>query len=245
MPVLLTPAERVILAFDFKPGEKQGRLWVRDKVLHLCDRIADTGVYVKVNSALRAVGYDLLDEIRARNLRRFADHKLNDIPETLATDGALLREANPEILTAMCSTGAKALLALKAELPHTEILGVTTLTSLEEEDTHAMFSCGTEEATLRFASVAKAAGLPGLISAPKELRALKQQFEALFTLNTPAIRPHWYVVKNDDQNPARVMTPAKAIGAGALRIVIGRPVTGADDPRDALLRTIDEVAEAM
>lgn len=243
----LTPAERVIVAADFKPSAPNGREWVKKQVLTLADDLNGTGVYLKVNSALRAVGYGLIDEIHSRGLRVFADLKLFDIGETLSTDGALLLEAKPELLTTVCSAGIASMQALKAELPQTEVLGVTVLTNLKDADTQAMFTCTTEEAVMRFAQVAADAKIDGLISSPKEAAALRAKFGILLSLNTPAIRPLWALVPGDDQNPDRIMTPTKAIKAGADRIVVGRPATKPPTGmtrREAVDRLIEEVALA-
>ncbi len=241
----LTPAKRLIVAADFKPGFGQGRDWVRGQVLSLAEELHGTGVYLKVNSALRACGYGLIPEIHARDLKVFADLKLYDIGETLSTDGVLLKEARPELLTTVCSAGVVALKYLKEELPSTEVLGVTVLTSLNDEDAQAMFTCSTEEAVMRLADVAKDAGIDGLISSGRELAVLRPKFGELFTYNTPAIRPTWAIVPGDDQNPERIMTPAKAIKAGADRIVVGRPITKAANRREAVMRTIEEIASVM
>lgn len=214
MQKTLTPAERLIVAADFKPTNPNGKDWVKARVLELADSLKGTGVYLKVNSALRACGYDLIGEIQSRGLRVFADLKLIDIGETLSTDGVLIREAKPELLTTMCVAGLTAMQALKAELPDTEVLGVTVLTSLKDADTQAMFTCSTEEAVMRFAQVAADAKIDGLISSPKEAEVLRAKFGIVLSLNTPAIRPTWAIVPGDDQNPERIMTPAKAIKAG-------------------------------
>ncbi len=240
----LSAAERLIVAADFKPAAPQGAQWARGEVLKLADSLADTGVCLKVNSVLRACGYSLIQEIQSRGLRVFADLKLYDIPETLATDGAFLREAKPAILTTVCSAGVLALSALQRELPETEVLGVTVLTSLKDEDTRAMFVCTTQEAVARFAEVAKAAEIDGLVCSPAEAEFLKAKYGVLLSTNTPAIRPAWAVVKGDDQNPDRVMTPEKAIRAGADRIIIGRPIVQADDRRAAVERTLEEITAA-
>lgn len=240
----LTSAERLIVAADFKPEGQNGRDWVKTQVLTLADSLKGTGVYLKVNSALRACGYDLISEIQSRGLGVFADLKLIDISETLSTDGVLLREAKPEILTTMCVAGVKAVQALKLELPNTEVLGVTVLTSLNEADTQAMFTCSTEEAVMRFAQVGADGMVDGFISSPREAEVLRANFGLVLSLNTPAIRPTWAIVPGDDQNPARIMTPAKAIKAGADRIVVGRPITRAEKPYEAVMRTIDEIALA-
>lgn len=245
MGKILTPAERLIVAADFKPTAPNGRDWVKAQVLKLADSLKGTGVYLKVNSALRACGYDLVDEIHSRGLRVFADLKLIDIGETLSTDGILIREAKPELLTVMCVSGLVAMKALKAELPDTEVLGVTVLTSLKDADTQAMFTCSTKEAVMRFAQVAAAAKLDGLISSAKGAEVLRAKFGIVLSLNTPAIRPTWAIVPGDDQDPDQIMTPEKAIKAGADRIVVGRPIVRAEKPYDAVMRTIEEIASAM
>lgn len=246
---ILTPAKRLIVAADFRPILHQGaRNEIRKRVLNLADSIRDTGVYLKVNSALRAVGYGLIDEIHSRGLRVFADLKLFDIGETLATDGALIREAKPELLTTVCAAGVAAMQTLKDVLPGTEVLGVTVLTSLTDADTRAMFTCSTERAVMRFAQIAADAKIDGLISSPKEVETLRARFGVVLSLNTPAIRPAWATVSGDDQNPDRIMTPAEAIRAGADRIVVGRPITSPPhgmSSHDAVMRTIDEIASAM
>ena len=246
MQRLLSPAERLIVAADFKPDQlqQQGRNWAWDQVMSLITKLRGTGVYIKVNSVLRACGYELIDEIHSNDLRVFADLKLIDIRETLSTDGILIREAKPELLTTMCVAGLTAMQALKAELPDTEVLGVTVLTSLKDADTQAMFTCSTEEAVMRFAQVAADAKIDGLISSPKEAEVLRAKFGIVLSLNTPAIRPTWAIVPGDDQNPERIMTPAKAIMAGADRIVVGRPIVKAEKPYDEVMRTIEEIASA-
>lgn len=249
MPKFLIPAERLIVAADFKSRPDMssgGPAYVESQVISLAKDLQGTGVCLKVNSALRACGYGLIERIHNYGLRVFADLKLYDIPETLKTDGALLREFKPELLTTVCSAGVKALSALKEELPETEVLGVTVLTSLTNDDTQAMFTCLTMGAVLRFALVAASAKLDGLISSPMEVEMLRAKFGQSLSINTPGIRPVWAIVKGkDDQNPDRIMTPAKAILAGADRIVVGRPITQAKDRQEAVLRTIEEIASAV
>ncbi len=242
----LTPAERLIVAADFRPTHPNGRNWVRTQVLTLADSLQGTGVYIKVNSALRACGYDLIEEIQSRGLRVFADLKLYDIGETLETDGMLLWEFHPELLTTVCSIGGKGLVALKAMLPNTEVLGVTVLTSLGSNDIEAIHGGLTLTAAVgNLAEIALNAGLDGLIASPAEAAMLRKLVGDKMTINTPAIRPTWAIVPGDDQNPERIMTPAKAIKAGADRIVVGRPIVKAQNPREAVMRTIEEIASAV
>ena len=243
----MTLAERLIVAADFKtidPGLEGNCRLVRKEVLKLASSLRGTGVCLKVNSALRACGYDLIDEIHSRGLKVFADLKLFDIGETLSTDGLFLREVKPDLLTVVCSAGVSALQMLKAELPNTEVLGVTVLTSLKKEDVQEMYGGSIEEAVSLFAMIALNGKADGLIASPKEAEMLRARFENALTINTPAIRPTWAIVAGDDQNPDRIMTPEKAIKAGADRIIVGRPIVRDKNPYDAVMRTIEEIARA-
>ena len=244
-PMSLSPADRLIVAADFKPDVEYGRLGAKGKVLALARSLEGTGVHLKLNSVLRACGYDLIDDIHALGLRVFADLKLFDISETLATDGMFLRQSKPELLTVACTAGIDAMRALKAQLPDTEVLGVSVLTTFNDDAAQAMFTCSTNEAVMRLSRLAAQAGVDGLISSAKEAAMLSAEFGLLFSCNTPAIRPTWAIVESDDQNPDRVMTPAKAIAAGADRIVVGRPIVQAANPRDAVIRTLEEIASAV
>ena len=238
----LTLAERLIVGADYKPVGPDGREWVRTKVLKLADQISGTGVYMKVNSALRACGYGLIDEIHARGIKVFADLKLDDIKETLTIDGILLREAKPELLTVKCTAGIASMQALKNELPDTEILGVSVLTNLTEEDVMAMFICSREEAVMRLSAFGAAAKIDGFISSAKEVDILRSGFGLSMSINTPAIRPKWAIVPGDDQNKNLIVTPAEAIIAGADRIVVARPIILAENPYDAVMWTLEEIA---
>lgn len=245
MKSIQTPADRLIVAADFKPTAPKGGDWVKAQILTLADSLKGTGVYLKVNSALRACGYNLIGEIQSRGLRVFADLKLYDIGETLSTDGVLLKVAKPELLTTVCVAGVTAMQALKAELPDTEVLGVTVLTSLKLADTEEMFRATVEASVMKFALLAETAGLDGLICAPTDIAFIQSVIKRQMSFNTPAIRPTWAIVTSDDQNPERIMTPEKAIKAGADRIVIGRPIVNAKKPYDAVMWTIEEIASAM
>lgn len=240
----LTVAERLIVAADFKPERYSGRSGVEDRILALAESLEGTGVYLKINSGLRAGGYDLLEMLHQFGLKVFADLKLVDIPETLETDAMLLAEAKPELLTVMCVAGSEGMRRLKSMLPETEVLGVTILTSQNEQECRLVYGRGIEEAVQFFALQAKNAGCDGLISSPKEVSMLSKCFPNM-TLNTPGIRPVWSMVEGDDQNPNRIMTPYDAIKAGVHRIVVGRPIVQSKDPLDAVKRTLEEIERAL
>ena len=243
----LAAAERLIVAADFKPdpSKGQGVEWAYDKLLDLADELHGLGVVIKVNSILRAVGYEAITKIQHRNLKVFPDLKLDDISETMSIDGKFLRNYSPYMVTAKCSAGAKGLRAIKAELPDTEVLGVTVLTTFDDEECAEVYDAGVTETALRLAKIAVQAGLDGLISSPAELELFRGIIDDNLSRNAPGVRFAGATVRGDDQNPDRVMTPAKAIRMGADRIVMGRPITQAENPRDAVMRAIDEIASAL
>lgn len=234
---------RLIVAADFDPIP-EGVSDVRDKVLRLADNLKDSGVIIKVNSILRATGYSLIAELHDAGLKVMADLKLIDIPQTMQFDGAMLRQYAPEFLTVMCSVGIDGMSRVRAGVgAATQVVGVTVLTSLDEEESQAIFGLSTKAGVLQFARMAQLAGLEALVLSPQEAAMLQKHSELELDLITPGIRPEWSQVLGDDQK--RVMTPGEAIQAGVKRIVVGRPITQADNPRDAVERTLEEIASAL
>jgi len=244
----LKPEERLIVAADYSPKYFGGIAGVEKQVLALATELQGTGVYIKVNSILRASGYGLITKLHDLGLKVFADLKLIDIPNTMGTDGEMLAEVKPDILTVMCCAGIDGMHAVQKILGDiTEILGVTVLTSFNEEECQGIFTCSTRAGVLRFSRMAQLAGLGGLILSPKETDVVNNRFELTLSLNTPGIRPVWSLVEGDDQS--RVLTPKKAIENGAERIVMGRPIVKAasndkglpQNPREAVELTLKEV----
>jgi orotidine-5'-phosphate decarboxylase len=246
----LTPGQRLIVAADFKPdplfNHARATKWVEEAVLGLAQQLKGTGICLKVNSALRLLGYQLINEIKQYDLDVFADLKLCDIGETLSTDGMLLNLFQPTILTVMCATGEIPMKALKATLPNTEVLGITVLTSMNDEEARMTFHCTSLAANVSmFAYKASQANMDGIVCAATDIASVKSSLASYMSINTPAIRPTWAIVPGDDQNIDRIMTPYKAIRAGAHRIVVGRPITQAKNPFDAAMRTIEEIQNAL
>jgi orotidine-5'-phosphate decarboxylase len=114
------------------------------------------------------------------------------------------------------------------------------LTSLSDSDLSEElgFSESAEQTVLRLAQLAKAAGLDGVVASVREAADIRQMCGREFVIVTPGIRPAW--AEAGDQ--ARIATPRAALEAGADYLVIGRPITHADDPRQALSRVLDEMA---
>ena len=239
-------SERLIVAADYSPKEHGGIQGVEAKVMDLAKSLAGLGVYIKINSILRAVGYGLITRLHDLGLKVFADLKLIDIPNTMKTDGELLLEERPEILTVMCCAGIDGMNAVQKVVGgDTKVFGVTVLTSLNEEECQAIFTCSTRAGVLRFARMAKLAGLGNLILAPGEIEVVKDRFELMLSLNTPNVRPEWHMDGEDDQVKERTLTPQKAIKNGADRIVMGRPIIKAKDPKEAVVKTLEEIEAAL
>ena len=160
----------------------------------------------------------------------FLDLKLHDIPNTVA--GALhsLAGLAPAIVTVHAGGGHAMLAAARAAASAaTKIVAVTVLTSLDDDDLAAAGVAGGAAAqVLRLAGVVRGAGLDGVVASPHETAALRAAWpEALLVI--PGVRP----VGSDVGDQKRVMTPREARDAGANVLVIGRPITGADDPAAA------------
>lgn len=242
----LKAAQRLIVALDFDPVWERFRA---DEVLLQASRLAETlmgtGITLKINTALRANGYKLIRLLHELGFGVFADLKLFDINSTLKTDGLLLQEYKPELLTVVCTAGSPAMQKLQYELPDTEVLGVTVLTDHDKAMCDRLFRCSIAEAVKRFATEAADAKIGGLISAATDVEDLRKEFGDQFSYNTPAIRPSWANVKNDNQAADRKMGPKEAIIAGATRIVVGRPILQSADPLGAVMRTIEEIEEGL
>ncbi len=249
----MIPEERLIVAADYSPKEYKGIQGVKEKVLALAKDLKGLGAYIKVNSPLRAIGYDLIPKLRDLGLKIFADLKLIDIPKTMKIDAEMLKEVRPDILTVMCCAGVDGMRDVQKTLEGiTEVLGVTVLTSLDEDKCDEIFACSPEAGVLKFAHMAQSAGLGGLILSPKEVEIIKSDSKLMsLSLNTPGIRPKWSIVEGDDQ--ARVTTPLQAIKNGSDRLVIGRPITQAgpndkglpQSPREAVERTLEEIRQGL
>jgi orotidine-5'-phosphate decarboxylase len=168
----------------------------------------------------------------------FLDLKLHDIPNTVAGAVRSLASCPYDILTVHAGGGSAMMRAAKAAArPGAKVVGVTVLTSMDEEDLAATGVIGTTaDQVRRLAVLARGAGLDGIVCSAHEVAAMRTQWPDGFFV-VPGIRPAGSAV--GDQK--RVMTPRQAMDAGASILVIGRPITGADDPgaaADAILQSL-------
>ena len=227
-------AERIIVALDGMAP---------DQALALSQQV-DGLRWVKVGLELFVqAGPDVVAQLREQGLRVFLDLKFHDIPATMA--GACRRAAalGAELITVHACAGGEALQAAQAAAvegaqrsgqPIPTLLAVTVLTSWEEQrlQRELAISQGIGERVPALAQLSVSAGIGGCVCSPLEAAALRAQHPEPFALVTPGIRPKGA----DVGDQARVMTPPDAIAAGASQLVIGRPITKAEDPSAVFAR---------
>ena len=177
-----------------------------------------------------ANGPDGVREMARLGLPIFLDLKLHDIPNTVAKAIQSLRPLEPAILTVHAAGGRSMLEEAKAAAPSaTKVVAVTVLTSLDDSDLEAAgVAGGAHEQVARLAALARTAGLDGIVCSGKEVTAAHQDWHDGFFV-VPGVRPADAAI--GDQK--RVITPRQALDDGASILVIGRPITAAEDPDQA------------
>ena len=168
----------------------------------------------------------------------FLDLKLHDIPNTVAKAVQALSPLAPAILT-VHAVGGRAMMedAKAAAPPSTKVVGVTVLTSLDAPDLRATGIAGTpHDQVARLTDLAAEAGLDGIVCSGAEVAAAKARWAKGFFV-VPGLRLHDGIGSNGGDQK-RVVTPRAALDAGASILVVGRPITAAEDP-DAAARAIE------
>ncbi|WOJ94865.1 orotidine-5'-phosphate decarboxylase [Congregibacter variabilis] len=182
-----------------------------------------------------AAGPVLVERLQSMGFEVFLDLKFHDIPNTVA--GALRSAASLGVWMANIHvSGGRRMLeasveALSGVSAPPLLIGVTVLTSMDTQDFRELgFGNALPEQVLRLAALAKDCGLGGVVCSAQEASILNEQLGSDFALVTPGIRPAG--AAQDDQR--RVLTPAEAMAAGSSYLVVGRPITRAEDPAAAL-----------
>ena len=170
-------------------------------------------------------------ELAATGLPIFVDLKFHDIPNTVAGAIQALGDLTPAVLTVHAGGGRAMMEDAKAAAPAgTKVVAVTLLTSLDRDDLSSIGVAGkTSGQVERLAELARAAGLDGIVCSGNEVAAAHAAWKDGFFV-VPGIRP----AESAAGDQKRVMTPRAALDAGASILVIGRPITAADDPAAAL-----------
>jgi orotidine-5'-phosphate decarboxylase len=191
-----------------------------------------------------AFGPDLIREVAGFGTQVFFDIKLHDIPNTVRRAAANCAATGAAMFNVHAS-GGRAMLEAAIEgaadgspVDPPKVLAVTVLTSLDVEVlTELGLNHSPDELVLRWALLAREVGLDGVVASAHEAPAIRRECGPDFLIVTPGIRPVWSVT--GDQR--RVMTPADAVIAGADILVIGRPITAADSPDEAIARILAEI----
>jgi orotidine-5'-phosphate decarboxylase len=214
--------------------------------LELVERLGDEVSYFKVGHQLfTAEGPAVVRELKSRGKKVFLDLKFLDIPNTVRQGVESAVGLGADLCTVHVAGGAD-MMAAAAEAAGTEtlVVGVTLLTSMTVTDVEAVWNreiTALREEAVRLAMMASEAGLGGVVCSPPEVRAIRRAVGVNFKIVTPGIR----FTDGDAHDQARVGTPGFAASDGSDYLVIGRAITGADDPVAAYQLARNEIAAAL
>ncbi|OGS95608.1 MAG: orotidine 5'-phosphate decarboxylase [Gallionellales bacterium RBG_16_56_9] len=219
---------KIIIALDYPAAAP---------ALALADRLQPSLCRLKVGKELfTATGPALLEQLMRRGFEIFLDLKFHDIPNTAAQACKAAASLGVWMVNVHALGGRKMLeaaheaIASSAQQP--KLIAVTMLTSMAQEDLADIgINATPAEMVLRLAMLARDSGLDGVVCSAQEAALLRKHCGNEFCLVTPGIRPEQASL--NDQS--RVMTPQAALRAGSSYLVIGRPITQAADPWQALL----------
>jgi orotidine-5'-phosphate decarboxylase len=228
---------RVIVALDY-PDAASALQLVAGLTPELCRFKVGKELFTRA-------GPQLLEELAGRGFDVFLDLKFHDIPNTVASACHAAADLGVWMVNVHALGGERMLLAAREGIARATqsplLIAVTILTSMDVNDLAAVGLSGSpQDNVLRLATLAHQSGLDGVVCSSRETGLLRDRLGEEFRLITPGIRPAGS--QADDQR--RVMTPADAIRAGSSYLVIGRPVTRADDPV-SVLRTINSDLSAL
>ncbi|MGN0735894.1 MAG: orotidine-5'-phosphate decarboxylase [Anaerovoracaceae bacterium] len=228
----------VIVACDFNTAEE---------TLRFLDNFTEEKPYVKIGMELfYAEGPEIVREIKRRGHKIFLDLKLHDIPNTVKKAMAVLSRLDVD----MCNLHAAGTVAMmeaaiegltRPDGTRPLLIAVTQLTSTDQErmERDLLINEPLEKVVMHYASNAKAAGLDGVVCSPLESPAVHDVCGKEFLTVTPGVR----FADGDKGDQVRVTTPEKAKELGSDYIVVGRPITQAQDPVAAYRRCIKEFVD--
>lgn len=230
----------VIIACDF-PGRKE--------VFEFLDKFTDEKPFVKIGMELfYAEGPQIVRDIKARGHKIFLDLKLHDIPNTVKKAMAVLSNLDVDMVNVHASGTCAMMSAALEGLTRPDgtrplIIAVTQLTSTSEERLHGdlLISESMENTVMHYAKNAKDSGLDGVVCSPLEAEKVHSVCGDGFIAVTPGVR----FADGDKGDQVRVTTPEGAKKLGSDYIVVGRPVTQADDPIKAYKRCVKEFVGGM
>jgi orotidine-5'-phosphate decarboxylase len=231
-----TARKKLIVALDFS---------TLDKARALVETLGDEVVFYKVGLGLQLAGGDRFAvELKDKNKKVFLDYKYYDIEETIKNAVARAAEIGIDFLTVHGVSGILKSAVAGRGTSAMKILCVTVLTSMDAQDLEEMGFPPTmtlEKLVVHRAVKAMKLGVDGVIASAKEARSIKEETNGKIMIVAPGIRPVGASI-NDQK---RATTPYEAIQAGADYLVVGRPITEAEDPKRAATQIIREMAEAL
>ncbi len=228
----------VIIACDFA-GKEQ--------CIEFLDKFTDCKPFVKIGMELfYAAGPEIVREIKSRGHKIFLDLKLHDIPNTVMKSMSVLRNLDVD-MTNLHAAGTKAMMeaALKGltreDGTRPLLIAVTQLTSTSEEamKEDLLIDAPIDEVVMHYANNAKDAGLDGVVCSPLEAGKVHARCGEKFMTVTPGVR----FADGDVGDQKRVTTPERAKELGSDYIVVGRPITAAEDPVAAYKRCVAEFVD--
>jgi orotidine-5'-phosphate decarboxylase len=220
-----------------------------DQALSLVERLRGVAGMFKVGKQLfTAEGPEIAQKIIAMGERVFLDLKFHDIPNTVAMAGVEAARLGVSVFNVHAMGGSKMMRAVneavteateREKIARPLILGVTVLTSHTQDSLKEIgIDRKLEDEVVNLARLCAASGLDGVVASPLEIVPIRSAVEDPgFVILTPGVRPAGASL--NDQS--RVMTPAEAVRAGANFLVIGRPITAADDPVTAARKILEEI----
>ncbi|MCA0892198.1 orotidine-5'-phosphate decarboxylase [Microbulbifer agarilyticus] len=229
----------VIVALDYDNAED---------ALAMAGRLDPATCRVKVGKELFTIaGPDLVRKLVASGFEVFLDLKFHDIPNTVAAAVRAAANLGVWMVNVHASGGERMMRAAREALEplgakRPLLIGVTVLTSTAEEELAPVgVTRGLNEQVVALAKLAKESGLDGVVCSAREASALKAECGRDFALVTPGIRPAGSAA--DDQR--RIVTPVDAVKGGSDYLVIGRPITGAENPAEALGVIVEDLRQAQ
>lgn len=228
----------VIIACDFASAKQ---------TFDFLDKFTDVKPFVKIGMELfYAEGPSIVREIKARGHKIFLDLKLHDIPNTVKKSMAVLKNLDVD-MTNLHAGGTKRMMSAAIEGLTREdgtrplLIAVTQLTSTDEESMRndLLIEKPIDEVVMHYAKNAKDSGLDGVVCSPLEAGKVHDVCGKGFLTVTPGVR----FADGDIGDQKRVMTPAQAKEIGSDYIVVGRPITAAEDPVAAYERCVKEFAD--
>jgi orotidine-5'-phosphate decarboxylase len=233
-PGKIAPKDRLIVPLDL-PGVPEAEAMVA--------RLGDSVSFYKIGYQLAyAGGLPLARQLSDAGKKVFLDLKLHDIGNTVARGVESVAKLGATFLTVHAYPQTMKAAVEARGGSGLKILAVTVLTSYDDGDLHAAgYRLNVSDLVEARAQQAQVLGVDGLVSSPEEAASLRKIVGHQMNLVTPGIRP--VGTSSDDQK--RIMTPARAIAAGADYLVVGRPITAAADPKAAADAVQTEIAQAL